>query len=189
MSVCVISTSQRMTRFWFNAPQVICYILTRSSFLGFWKFKFDDVMTAILYVFECDTLTGAILLRLYCYSKSAKWVDNFRTKKKIAAKTSNFFYSCKEGVDSFEFKPIDNELDNMLSIRWIFSVKTIIKTKAHMHARTHKHTHTHTHIHTHTHTYTQHEHTHTTWTHTLTQHEHTQTHIHIFNWLIYWNHF
>ena len=66
LSVCLCVSSlqpKRMDRFWCNFPQMICRIFASDIFHGFWKFKMDDVMAAILYVFKSGTLTVAILLR------------------------------------------------------------------------------------------------------------------------------
>ena len=61
--VCVSSLQPiRMGRFWWNFPQMILKIFASDIFHGFWKFKTDDVMAAILYVFHSGTLTVAILL-------------------------------------------------------------------------------------------------------------------------------
>ena len=70
VSVCVsvyVSVSslqpKRMDGFWWNFPQITYCEFARSVFLRFWKFKFDDVMPAIIAVFGWDTLMVAILLR------------------------------------------------------------------------------------------------------------------------------
>ena len=42
---------------------MICRIFASDVFHRFWKFKMDDIMAAILYVFYSGTLTVAILLR------------------------------------------------------------------------------------------------------------------------------
>ena len=62
--VCVSSLQPiRIGRFWWNFPQMILKIFASDFFRRFWKFKMDDVMAAILYVFHSGTLTVAILLR------------------------------------------------------------------------------------------------------------------------------
>ena len=80
-----------MNRFWWNFPEITCYIFAQYVFLRFWKFKFDYPMAAIFAVFGSGTLTFAILLKLssnfmtwkgysflfYCYLKTGKLVDNF----------------------------------------------------------------------------------------------------------------
>ena len=59
-------------RFWWNLDHLILSKIWDDTFLRFWKCCFDDVMAAILYVYECGTLTVAILL----------WFSlNFRTWK------------------------------------------------------------------------------------------------------------
>ena len=73
LCVCVSVSSlqpKRMDGFWWNFPQITYYEFARSVFLRFWKFKFDDVMAAIIAVFGWGTLTVAILLR---------FSSNFRT--------------------------------------------------------------------------------------------------------------
>ena len=66
LSVCAcVSSLQpiRMGRFRSNFPQMIWRIFARDIFQGFWKFKMDDVMAAILYVFHSGTLIVATTLR------------------------------------------------------------------------------------------------------------------------------
>ena len=52
-------------RFWWNLDHMILRENWDDAFLRFWKFCFNDVITAILYVLQCGTLTVAILLRFY----------------------------------------------------------------------------------------------------------------------------
>ena len=50
--MCVSSLKPiRMSRFWWNFPQMIWRIFASDVFHEFWKFKMDDVMAAILYFF------------------------------------------------------------------------------------------------------------------------------------------
>ena len=79
-------------RYRWNFPQMIWKIFASDIFHGFRKFKMDDVMAPILYVFFIPALSrsqfifdflqnwaqGTKLSSDVCYWKSAKSVDNFR---------------------------------------------------------------------------------------------------------------
>ena len=89
--VCVAALLlKRLCRFWWNFAQMIWQIFTCVIFFDFWKFKFDDVMAAILHFsygalsrsqFLSDFLQiwiqGIKLFSTVCYWKSAKSVENF----------------------------------------------------------------------------------------------------------------
>ena len=82
---------KRLCRFWWNFAQMIWQIFTCVIFFDFWKFKFDDVMAAILH-FSYGALSRSQFLsdflqiwiqvtKLFftvCYWKSAKSVNKFR---------------------------------------------------------------------------------------------------------------
>ena len=82
---------KRLCRFWWNFARMIWQIFTCVIFFDFWKFKFDDVMAAILH-FSYGALSRSQFLsdflqiwiqvtKLFftvCYWKSAKSVDKFR---------------------------------------------------------------------------------------------------------------
>ena len=95
---------KRLNRFQWNFAQMISRIKTWSVFLAFWKFKFDDVKAAILYFsvpalsrsqfcsdFLQNLAQGTKLSSGVCYWKSAKSVDNFRSKKRTAFKKNRIF--------------------------------------------------------------------------------------------------
>ena len=89
--VCVAALLlKRLYRFCWNIAQKIWQIFSCDIFFDFWKFKFDDVMAAILHFsygalsrsqFLFDFLQiwiqGTKLFSTVCYWKSAKSVENF----------------------------------------------------------------------------------------------------------------
>ena len=66
LSVCVSVCLSRplistiLGRFWWNLDHMILTKIWDDTFLKFWNFWFDDVITAFLYVFQCGTLTSSI---------------------------------------------------------------------------------------------------------------------------------
>ena len=100
LSVCLSVSSlqpKRMNRFWWNFIQMILSIFASVIFRGFWNFEFDDVIAAILHLrvaalsrsqFWSDFLQilrqDAINSCIVWYWKSARSVNNFRSKKRTA---------------------------------------------------------------------------------------------------------
>merc|ERR1712105_202653 len=89
-SVCVISTAQTDGPILMKLSTYYLQYICSIRFSPILKIQIDDVMAAIIAVFESGTLTVAILLRFssnfrivnksqppVCYLKSAKSVDNF----------------------------------------------------------------------------------------------------------------
>ena len=107
LSVCLSVSSlqpKRMNRFWWNFTQMILSIFASVIFRGFWNFEFDDVIAAILHLrvaalsrsqFWSDFLQ---ILRqeahnscIVWYWKSARSVNNFRSKKRTAFESHRCF--------------------------------------------------------------------------------------------------
>ena len=107
LSVCLCVSSlqpKRLDRFWWNFPQMIFRIFASVTFRGFWNFEFDDVIAAILHLrvsalswsqFWSDFLQnygqGAINSFIVWYWKSARSVNNFRSKKRTAFESHRCF--------------------------------------------------------------------------------------------------
>ena len=103
--LCVSSLQpKRMNRFWWNFTQMILSIFASVIFRGFWNFEFDDVIAAILHLsvaalswsqFWSDFLQhygqGAVKSFIVRYWKSARSVNNFRSKKRTAFKKHCYF--------------------------------------------------------------------------------------------------
>ena len=106
-SVCLCVSAlqpKRLNRFQWNFAQMVSRINTLYVFLGFWNFEFGDVTAAILYFFVpalsrsqfCfDRLQNyrqeTLLSSNVCYWKSAKSVNNFRSKKRTAFEKNRLF--------------------------------------------------------------------------------------------------
>jgi len=82
---------KRMNGFWLNFLLRILQMFARSVFLGFWNFKINNVMAAILHFFSgalswlqfCSDFLqncrqGRKLSSAVCFRKSARSVGNFR---------------------------------------------------------------------------------------------------------------
>ena len=107
LSVCLCVSSlqpKQMNRFWWNFTQMISRIFASVIFRGFWNFEFDDVIAAILHLrvaalsrsqFWSDFLQnygqGAINSFIVWYWKSARSVNNFRSKKRTAFESHRCF--------------------------------------------------------------------------------------------------
>ena len=105
--LCVSSLQpKQMNRFWWNFTQMILSIFASVIFRGFWNFEFDDVIAAILHLrvaalsrsqFWSDFLQ---ILRqeahnscIVWYWKSARSINNFRSKKRTAFESHRCFGS------------------------------------------------------------------------------------------------
>ena len=93
-----------MNWFWWNFPQIIWQIYAKDLFRGFWNFEFDDVIAAILHLrvaalsrsqFWSDFLQnlgqGTIKSCIVWYWKSARSINNFRSKKRTAFESHRCF--------------------------------------------------------------------------------------------------
>ena len=115
--LCVSSLQpKRMNRFWWNFIQMILSIFASVIFCGFGNFEFDDVIAAILHLrvaalsrsqFWSDFLQ--ILIQeahnsfIVWYWKSARSVNNFRSKKRTAFESHRCFgFRARLGGHGFE---------------------------------------------------------------------------------------
>ena len=60
LSVCLSQPliSTILVRFWWNLDHITLTKTWYDAFLKLWTFWFDDIITAVLYVFQCCTLTS-----------------------------------------------------------------------------------------------------------------------------------
>ena len=136
LSVCLCVSSlqpKRMNRFWWNFTQMISRIFASVFFRGFWNFEFDDVIAAILHLrvaalsrsqFWSDFLQ--ILIQeahnsfIVWYWKSARSVNNFRSKKRTAFESHRCFgFWARLGGHGFDPRPGQHfALDFFCDIEW-----------------------------------------------------------------------
>ena len=115
--LCVSSLQpKRIDRFWWNFTQMILSIFASVIFRGFWNFEFDDVIAAILHLrvaalsrsqFWSDFLQnlgqGTIKSCIVWYWKSARSINNFRSKKRTAFESHRCFgFRARLGGHGFE---------------------------------------------------------------------------------------
>ena len=124
---------RRLCQFWWNFAQMIWQIFTCVIFFDFWKFKFDDVMAAILHFsygalsrsqFLFDFLQiwiqGTKLFSTVCYWNSSKSVENFwrynGTKTTKFSPRKKFSNLDAKGIILYYSRPADYEFDIISSI-------------------------------------------------------------------------
>ena len=107
---------KRLNRFWWNFIQMILSIFASVIFCGFSNFEFDDVIAAILHLrvaalsrsqFWSDFLQnlgqGTIKSCIVWYWKSARSINNFRSKKRTAFESHRCFgFRARLGGHGFE---------------------------------------------------------------------------------------